>query len=122
MFNFAGFSKGYREAFSCGDQEPWLFRGGLTGELQVENIVCFDDDYKENVGSFQRLLPVESVSDLFLYKAPDSPSSRIYTIRPYLPNDQLHIYEVCFNNFDRHVLMDNQQDVVGDKYESFHSF
>lgn len=32
-----GFSKGYKEAFLSGDQEPWLFRGGLTGELQV----CF---------------------------------------------------------------------------------
>ncbi|RWS29244.1 protein O-GlcNAcase-like isoform X1 [Leptotrombidium deliense] len=73
---FTWFSKGYKEAFSNGEQEPWLFRGGLTGELQ-------------------RLLPVESVSDLFLYKPPDSPSSRIYTIRPYLSSDEASVYEVC---------------------------
>lgn len=34
---FAGFSKGYKEAFVNGEQEPWLFRGGITGELQVQS-------------------------------------------------------------------------------------
>ncbi|CAG2107887.1 unnamed protein product, partial [Medioppia subpectinata] len=71
-----GFSKGYKDAFQSGEQEPWVFRGGLTGELQ-------------------RLLPVETVSDLFLYKAPESPSSQIYTIRPYLQSDESYVYDVC---------------------------
>jgi len=31
----AGFSEGYKEAFSSGDMEPWAFRGGLQSELQV---------------------------------------------------------------------------------------
>ncbi|XP_027193831.1 O-GlcNAcase isoform X2 [Dermatophagoides pteronyssinus] len=91
-----GFSKGYKEAFQSGEQEPWLFRGGLTGELQ-------------------RMLPVESVSDLFLYKAPDSPTSRIYTIRPYLPSDLQSVYEICFKNYDRHILLENNDQLVGDK-------
>lgn len=91
-----GFSKGYKEAFQSGEQEPWLFRGGLTGELQ-------------------RMLPVESVSDLFLYKAPDSPTSRIYTIRPYLPSDVQSVYEVCFKNYDRHIYLEDQDELVGDK-------
>lgn len=76
-----GFSKGYKEAFISGEQEPWLFRGGLTAELQ-------------------RLLPLESVSDLFLYKPPESPSSKTYTIRPYLPSDEPLVYEVCRKTCD----------------------
>ncbi|XP_029850217.3 protein O-GlcNAcase isoform X1 [Ixodes scapularis] len=79
--SFTWFSKGYKEAFVSGEQEPWLFRGGLTAELQ-------------------RLLPLESVSDLFLYKPPESPSSKTYTIRPYLPTDEPLIYEVCRKTCD----------------------
>jgi hypothetical protein len=33
--NFLGFSKGWKESFMSGDQEPWVFRGGLTADLQV---------------------------------------------------------------------------------------
>ncbi|KAI1278089.1 Protein O-GlcNAcase [Halotydeus destructor] len=72
---FSWFSPGYKEAYACGDQEPWLFRGGLTGELQ-------------------RLLPVESASDLFVYKPPDSPARHLYTIRPFLPDDEESVYKV----------------------------
>lgn len=35
LHRHAGFSKGWREVFMSGDQEPWIFRGGLTAELQV---------------------------------------------------------------------------------------
>jgi len=73
---FSWFSKGYKEAFASGDQEPWLFRGGLTGELQ-------------------RLIPIESASDLYMYKPPDAPARHIYTIRPYLPSDERSVYEIC---------------------------
>lgn len=34
-----GFSKGWKESFMSGDQEPWVFRGGLTADLQVGSIV-----------------------------------------------------------------------------------
>ncbi|XP_054167405.1 protein O-GlcNAcase-like isoform X2 [Oppia nitens] len=94
-----GFSKGYREAFQSGDQEPWVFRGGLTAELQ-------------------RLLPVETVSDLFLYKAPESPSSQIYTIRPYLPNDESHVYDICRKTFAlerENITLEDITDFVGDR-------
>lgn len=63
------------------------------------------------------MLPVESVSDLFLYKAPDSPTSRVYTIRPYLPSDQKLVYEVCFKNYENHIYLDEHHGLVGDKYE-----
>ncbi|XP_050304406.1 protein O-GlcNAcase isoform X2 [Anthonomus grandis grandis] len=71
-----GFSKGWKEAFMSGDQEPWVFRGGLTADLQ-------------------RLIPVDSGNDLFVYKVPDVPTSRVYTIRPYTPADEDSVYNVC---------------------------
>ncbi|CAG2170295.1 unnamed protein product, partial [Oppiella nova] len=82
-----------------GEQEPWVFRGGLTGELQ-------------------RLLPVETVSDLFLYKAPESPSSQIYTIRPYLQSDETSVYDVCRKTFAlerENMTLEDMTDFVGDK-------
>ncbi|XP_076249810.1 O-GlcNAcase isoform X2 [Calliopsis andreniformis] len=71
-----GFSNGWKETFMSGDQEPWVFRGGLTADLQ-------------------RLIPVDSGNDLFIYKAPEVPSSKIYTIRPYLRSDEDAVYAVC---------------------------
>lgn len=35
LYFFIGFSKGWKESFMSGDQEPWVFRGGLTADLQV---------------------------------------------------------------------------------------
>ncbi|KAF4521040.1 hypothetical protein B566_EDAN008112 [Ephemera danica] len=64
-----------------GEQEPWVFRGGLTADLQ-------------------RLIPVDSGNDLFIYKPPDVPCSKIYTIRPYLPTDEAAVYEVCRKTCD----------------------
>lgn len=32
---YLGFSKGWKETFMSGEQEPWVFRGGLTADLQV---------------------------------------------------------------------------------------
>nr|CAD7457522.1 unnamed protein product [Timema tahoe] len=75
-----GFSKGWKETFMSGEQEPWVFRGGLTADLQ-------------------RLIPVDSGNDLFVYKPPDVPSSKIYTIRPYLPMDESNVYDVLVGGF-----------------------
>lgn len=41
------------------------------------------------------MIPVDSGNDLFVYKAPDVPTSKIFTIRPYLPADEAQVYEVC---------------------------
>lgn len=38
---------------------------------------------------------MDSGNDLFVYKAPEVPSSKIYTIRPYLPGDEEAVYAVC---------------------------
>ncbi|XP_076265863.1 O-GlcNAcase isoform X3 [Rhynchophorus ferrugineus] len=72
---YTWFSKGWKETFMSGEQEPWVFRGGLTADLQ-------------------RLIPVDSGNDLFVYKVPDLPTCRVYTIRPYLPTDEEQVYNV----------------------------
>uniref|UniRef100_A0A3Q2GMF2 protein O-GlcNAcase n=1 Tax=Cyprinodon variegatus TaxID=28743 RepID=A0A3Q2GMF2_CYPVA len=56
------------------DSEPWVFKGGVSGEVQM-------------------LLPVGSSSELFTHPPPLFPTSRLYNIRPY------HIIHlICFNN------------------------
>ncbi|KAH0947106.1 hypothetical protein HN011_003576 [Eciton burchellii] len=74
--SYTWFSNGWKETFMSGEQEPWVFRGGLTADLQ-------------------RLIPVDNGNDLFVYKAPEVPTSKIYTIRPYLPSDEEAVYSVC---------------------------
>ncbi|XP_054709720.1 protein O-GlcNAcase-like [Uloborus diversus] len=90
----------YKEAFMSGDQEPWVYVGGLTSELQ-------------------HLLPLESVNDLFLYKSPETPNSRIYTIRPYLPSDEAQVYNVCRrtsdDGMDGSEVFPDYPDLMGDK-------
>ncbi|CAG9862900.1 unnamed protein product [Phyllotreta striolata] len=73
---YTWFSKGWKETFMSGDQEPWVFRGGLTADLQ-------------------RLIPVDSGNDLFVYKVPEVPTNKVFTIRPYLPSDEQTVYNVC---------------------------
>jgi len=67
---------GIREAFQSGDHEPWVFRGGLTADLQ-------------------RLMPVDAGNDLFIYQYPDTPTSQLYQIRPYRPCDESSCYSVA---------------------------
>ncbi|XP_012287820.1 protein O-GlcNAcase isoform X3 [Orussus abietinus] len=74
--SYTWFSNGWKETFMSGDQEPWVFRGGLTADLQ-------------------RLIPVDSGNDLFVYKAPEVPSSKIYTIRPYESGDEDAVHAAC---------------------------
>nr|SVE83515.1 EOG090X01OH [Daphnia pulex] len=69
------FNQGSKQGFLTGEQEPWVFRGGLAADLQ-------------------RLLPLESVNDLFLYKSPETPTRQVYTIRPYLASDERSVYEL----------------------------
>lgn len=94
-------SQGYgKQAFLSGEQEPWVFRGGLTAELT-------------------RLLPLDTVHDLFLYKAPDTPVNKTYTIRPYLASDEKAVYEVCartcIDGEDGTMEFEGYPDLIGDK-------
>lgn len=71
-------------------------------------------------GDLQRLLPLESVNDLFLYRAPDSPSSHIFNIRPYAAADEPHVYEVCrktsLTGSDDIQLFNDLPDLIGDRF------
>uniref|UniRef100_H2Z2S4 protein O-GlcNAcase n=1 Tax=Ciona savignyi TaxID=51511 RepID=H2Z2S4_CIOSA len=58
------------------DPEPWVFRGGLSGE-------------------FQRLLPISSSYDLFCQALPHTPQTSTYIVRPYLPSDESSVFDVC---------------------------
>lgn len=60
----------------------------------------------------QRLIPLDSASDLFLYKAPDSPSSQVYTIRPFLPSDEESVYNLSYKTSMSDLSMDIDNDVV----------
>ncbi|KAL8621289.1 hypothetical protein ACOMHN_008114 [Nucella lapillus] len=79
-----GFSKGYKEAFTSGDQEPWVFRGGLQAELQ-------------------RLLPIHMAHDMFLIKTPDWVIQKLYTFRPYRQEDETTVYDLCLKTCDEGV-------------------
>lgn len=94
------FSKGYKEAFMSGDQEPWVFRGGLQAELQ-------------------RLLPIDSAHDLFYIKPPDYIVTRPYNLRTYRLADEDALYNICLKTCDdgldgSSVFPDNLQ-LMGDK-------
>ncbi|KAL7990672.1 hypothetical protein Chor_014102 [Crotalus horridus] len=84
--------------FLSGDQEPWAFRGGLAGE-------------------FQRLLPIEGANDLFFQPPPLTPTSKIYTIRPYFPKDEASVYKICreMYNDETDQPFHSQPDLIGDK-------
>nr|CAG4643745.1 EOG090X01OH [Lepidurus arcticus] len=87
------------EAFLSGEQEPWVFRGGLAADLQ-------------------RLLPLESASDLFLYKSPDIPCRQVYTIRPYLASDEAQLYRICEQLHSSKIpssLLEKNPQLLGDK-------
>ncbi|KAM5142464.1 protein O-GlcNAcase [Mantella aurantiaca] len=85
--------------FLSGDQEPWAFRGGLAGE-------------------FQRLLPIEGANDLFFQPPPLTPTSKVYTIRPYYPKDEASVYKICREMYDDamdDVPFESEPDLIGDK-------
>ncbi|XP_014662166.1 PREDICTED: protein O-GlcNAcase-like isoform X2 [Priapulus caudatus] len=76
-----GSTNGYREAFMSGEQEPWVFRGGLQSE-------------------FQRMLPIEGANDLFTQAPPTTIDCRVFTIRPYLSSDEDIVYDICVKTCD----------------------
>ncbi|XP_076026880.1 protein O-GlcNAcase [Genypterus blacodes] len=57
------------------ESEPWVFKGGVSGEVQM-------------------LLPVGNSSELFTHPPPLFPTSRLYNIRPYHSKDKLELYRM----------------------------
>jgi protein O-GlcNAcase / histone acetyltransferase len=51
------------------------------------------------IADLQRLIPVDSGNDLFLYKLPETPTLNLFTIRPYLYTDETDVYNVCHNTY-----------------------
>ncbi|XP_053686972.1 protein O-GlcNAcase [Sabethes cyaneus] len=99
---YTWFSKGWKETFMSGDQEPWVFRGGLVADLQ-------------------RLIPLDAGNDLFLYKLPETSAVNLYTIRPYIHSDEESVYAVCQRTMrDGDDLNDSLpegfRNVLGDRY------
>lgn len=43
----------------------------------------------------QRLIPIDSGNDLFLYKLPDEPTTNFPRIRPYRADDEQHLFRIC---------------------------
>uniref|UniRef100_A0A4W6CFS6 Protein O-GlcNAcase n=1 Tax=Lates calcarifer TaxID=8187 RepID=A0A4W6CFS6_LATCA len=86
--------------FLRGDQEPWAFRGGLAGE-------------------FQRLLPIDGANDLFYQPPPSMPTSKIYSIRPYFPKDEVAVYKICKEMYCEGMedipFTDDDPDLIGDR-------
>ncbi|XP_047242773.1 protein O-GlcNAcase [Girardinichthys multiradiatus] len=57
------------------DPEPWVFKGGVSGEVQM-------------------LLPIGSSNELFTHPPPLFPTSRLYNIRPYHSKDKVELYRM----------------------------
>jgi protein O-GlcNAcase/histone acetyltransferase len=74
--NFTWFTYGFKETFMSGDQEPWIFRGGLVVDIQ-------------------RLIPIDSGNDLFVYRLPETPTINFFSIRPYTHMDEMDVYKIC---------------------------
>ncbi|XP_030046727.1 protein O-GlcNAcase isoform X4 [Microcaecilia unicolor] len=83
------------------DAEPWVYRGGLAGELQM-------------------LLPVGNNGELFNHSPPLFPNSHQYTIRPLLPKDKVSLYQMCRENFDigsdASKILSAHPDLIGDRF------
>ncbi|TRY57464.1 hypothetical protein DNTS_014216 [Danionella cerebrum] len=64
------------------EAEPWVFKGGLSGEVQM-------------------LLPVGTSGELFSHPPPLFPTSRLYNIRPFLPKDKVDLYRMVRQLYQR---------------------
>ncbi|ESO96834.1 hypothetical protein LOTGIDRAFT_115468 [Lottia gigantea] len=94
-------TKGYRDTFCNGEQEPWVFRGGLQSELQ-------------------RMLPIDTAHDLFIMKPPEVMVTTNYTFRPYRLTDERSVYNVCLKTCDDGMdgtdVFPENLDLIGDRY------
>jgi protein O-GlcNAcase/histone acetyltransferase len=55
------------------------------------------------VSDLIRLLPLDSGSDLYLYKHPDVPASLLYLVRPFQPKDEAGIYRLVASAFEEEI-------------------
>ncbi|CAH2984909.1 unnamed protein product [Chilo suppressalis] len=74
--NYTWFSKGWREAFESGAQEPWVFRGGLAADLR-------------------RLLAVDCAAEALRPAPAPAPTRAPLAPRPYAPADEAPVCAIC---------------------------
>lgn len=62
---------------------------------------------------------MEGISDLFVYKPPDSPSSQCFTIRPYFAPDEVMTYKIynkgILNSYESHENFKPYPELLADK-------
>ena len=109
----SGLGKPDRETFRGGEQEPWLYRGGIYSEFRVS--VCLHCLSMRSRRFFcaaccnvcvvhiyvilQRLLPFNGRDDMFpaLEKRPDP--VKVFTVRPYFASDQVSTVPYAFADY-----------------------
>ncbi|KAG5671983.1 hypothetical protein PVAND_002147 [Polypedilum vanderplanki] len=99
--NYTWFSKGWKETFMSGEQEPWIFRGGLIVDIQ-------------------RLIPIDSANDLFIYRLPETTTLNFFHVRPYNYLDESEVYKICHRTcFDgndcTNLFPQSLQDIAADR-------
>lgn len=53
------------------------------------------------ISDLQRLLPLDSGSDLYLVKYPDVPASLLFYVRPFQPADEEAVYSLAADAYER---------------------
>ncbi|XP_058154525.1 protein O-GlcNAcase isoform X3 [Dasypus novemcinctus] len=83
----------------------------LRANSSVVSVNCKGKD------SEKRLLPIDGANDLFFQPPPLTPTSKVYTIRPYFPKDEASVYKICREMYDDGVGLpfQSQPDLIGDK-------
>lgn len=61
VYYIIGANKFYREQLMCREQEPWLFRGGLLGEIQVPCVLMPVADSLSTFCLFSAILCIYSL-------------------------------------------------------------
>uniref|UniRef100_A0A672G8J3 Protein O-GlcNAcase n=1 Tax=Salarias fasciatus TaxID=181472 RepID=A0A672G8J3_SALFA len=66
-----------------------------------------------------RLLPIDGANDLFYQPPPSMPTSKIYSIRPYFPKDEVAVYKICKEMYCEGMedapFSDDDPDLIGDR-------
>uniref|UniRef100_A0A674MYV7 protein O-GlcNAcase n=1 Tax=Takifugu rubripes TaxID=31033 RepID=A0A674MYV7_TAKRU len=78
------------------ESEPWVFKGGVSGEVQM-------------------LLPIGNSSELFTHPPPLFPTSRLYNIRPYHGKDKVRGTSGHATTQGGHETSTSHPDIIGDR-------
>ena len=92
-----------KEGYLPSTVEPFVFKGGITAEMQVMAI-SYTGNAALRLCILQRLLPtMDSPKDLYSQQKAPNPSPLIFTIRPYRPEDKVLVF--VFLKFSMYILL-----------------